>query len=483
LRDPKLLERVVGDYERAGVVGERTNKLMAYLASTSRLLDDPLAIVIQSSSAAGKTKLMDSVLSFIPPEERVRYSAMTGQSLFYFESANLRHKILAISEEEGAERATYALKLLQSEGELTIASTGKDPQTGRLTTQEYHVEGPVMIILTTTAIEIDEELLNRCIVLTVDEERAQTRAIHQLQRRGETLEGLLAREDRNAVLRVHQNAQRLLRPLRVVNNLAEKLTFLDSQTRTRRDHMKYLTLIRTIALVHQHQRPKRTVTTRDGRTIDYIEVLASDITLANELADEVLGRSLDELPPQTRKLLNILDTNVTRECARRAIGRCDLHFFQRDVREWSSWSDYQVKTHLQKLVAMEYVLVHRGGRGQSFVYELLYDGKGKNGEAFLPGLIDLSATERWEHPGAEWEHRTGEQEPAGSRQGASGEVARSDGENESKPSTEASSLKIRNYKLEKTHGGGNGKDSSYPRLASQPMIELLKKNRLRRRAR
>jgi len=34
-------------------------------------------------------------------------------------------------EEAGAQRASYALKLLQSEGELTIASTGKDPATGR----------------------------------------------------------------------------------------------------------------------------------------------------------------------------------------------------------------------------------------------------------------------------------------------------------------------------------------------------------------
>ena len=79
-------------------------------------------------------------------------------------------------EEEGAERASYALKLLQSEGELTIASTGKDPQTGKLVTHEYRVEGPVMIFLTTTAVEIDEELLNRCLVLAVDEDREQTRA-------------------------------------------------------------------------------------------------------------------------------------------------------------------------------------------------------------------------------------------------------------------------------------------------------------------
>jgi DNA primase len=455
LRDPRLLERLLADYERAGVVGERTNKLMAYLAATSRLLDDPLAIVIQSSSAAGKTTLMDAVLSFIPPEERVRYSAMTGQSLFYFESSNLKHKILAISEEEGAERATYALKLLQSEGELTIASTGKDPQTGRLTTQEYHVEGPVMIILTTTAIEIDEELMNRCIVLTVDEERAQTRAIHQLQRRRETLEGLLAREERDSILRLHQNAQRLLRPLRVVNNLAEGLTFLDSQTRTRRDHMKYLTLIRTIALVHQHQRPRRTTTTRDGRAIEYIEVTEADISLANELANEVLGRSLDELPPQTRRLLEIVDRRVEAECKLRRLQRCDFRFSQKTVREWSGWTDYQVKVHLRKLVELEYLLIHRGGRGQSFVYEMLYDGGGKDGRAFVMGLLSANAPNR-EHPEGDREHRNAEWEGSGSIEGGAGEHGGSNGQNGSNSSSEKPLGKFRNYQLKNTSAESNG---------------------------
>jgi hypothetical protein len=69
---------------------------------------------------------MDAVLSFIPPEDRGRYSAVTGQSLFYMGETNLKHKVLAIAEEAGAEQAAYALKLLQSEGELTIATTGRD---------------------------------------------------------------------------------------------------------------------------------------------------------------------------------------------------------------------------------------------------------------------------------------------------------------------------------------------------------------------
>ena len=35
LRDPQLLERILADFERCGVVGEETNKLVGYLAATS----------------------------------------------------------------------------------------------------------------------------------------------------------------------------------------------------------------------------------------------------------------------------------------------------------------------------------------------------------------------------------------------------------------------------------------------------------------
>ncbi len=229
LQSPDLLDRILADFERCGVVGEATNKLTGYLAATSRKLEQPLAVVVQSSSAAGKSSLMEAVLAMLPPEEVTKFSAMTGQSLFYMQGSDLKHKVLAIVEEEGAERASYALKLLQSEGELTIASTGKDPQTGRLVTQEYRVEGPVMIFLTTTAAEIDEELLNRCLVLSVNEEREQTRAIHIMQRRRQTLSGLLEHRDRAAVLKLHRDAQRLIKPVLVANPFAEKLTFLDAR--------------------------------------------------------------------------------------------------------------------------------------------------------------------------------------------------------------------------------------------------------------
>lgn len=389
LKSPDLLQQILADFERCGVVGEETNKLVGYLAALSRKLDEPLAIIIQSSSAAGKSSLMEAVLAFTPEEERVKYSAMTGQSLFYVGEQDLAHKILAIVEEQGATKASYSLKLLQSEGELSIASTGKDPATGRLVTHEYKVSGPVMIFLTTTSPEIDEELLNRCIVLTVDEEREQTRAIHKLQREKQTLEGLLAKQDRTEILALHQNAQRLLRPLLVANPWARDLTFLDDRTRTRRDHVKYLTLIRTIALLHQHQRQVKK-TQHNGREVEYIEATLDDIALANKLAHQVLGRSLDELPPQTRRLVSLLDRFVSEKSRQLKMERADFRFTRREVREAIGWGNTQLKIHLARLVELEYLVVHAGLSGNGFLYELAYDGRGQDGAPFLAGLIDLA---------------------------------------------------------------------------------------------
>lgn len=387
LGDPNLADRIVADVERVGVVGEATNVLVAYLAAVSRKLDTPLAVLVQSTSAAGKSSLMEAVLGLVPAEDRVSFSAVTGQSLFYMGEHELAHKVLSVAEEHGAARAVYALKLLQSEGELSIASTGKDAGSGRLVTKTYRVAGPVALFLTTTAVDVDEELANRCIVLSVDEHRDQTRAIHDAQRSRQTLDGLLGDVERERVVKLHRDAQRLLEPVAVVNPFAPQLGFPDRRTRTRRDHVKYLTLIRAAALLHQHQRPRRTAR-RAGVEVTYIEAAPADIALANRLAHDVLGRSLDELAPQTRRLLGELHAMVTGLAAEAGVEACDVRFSRRELRERIGWSDHQVRTHLGRLAELEYVLVHRGGRGLSFVYELVWDGGGTDGTPHLAGLVD-----------------------------------------------------------------------------------------------
>jgi DNA primase catalytic core len=386
LQAPDLVSRITADMQACGIVGESANLLAGYLAAVSRKLDAPLAVLIQSSSAAGKSSLMEAILNLIPEEERIQYSAMTGQSLFYLGETSLSHKILAIAEEEGVRQAAYALKLLQSDGELTIASTGKDETTGNLVTKQYRVQGPVMLMLTTTAIDVDEELLNRCLVLTVNESREQTQAIHARQRAKQTLDGLLQDKDKRSITALHQNAQRLLKTIHVVNPYAHQLTFLDDKTRMRRDHMKYLSLIRSIALLHQHQRPVRQVEHR-GQMLAYIEVTKADIALANRLAHEILGRTLDELPPQTRTLLRLIHTMVQGMAKTQGIPAREVRFTRRDVREATHWSDNQLKVHCTRLSEMEYLLAHGGTRGHYLQYELLFDSQDTSGP-HLMGLLD-----------------------------------------------------------------------------------------------
>jgi len=245
--------------------------------------------------------------------------------------------------------------------------------------------------------------MNRCLVLSVNESRDQTQAIHAMQRKQQTLEGLLAAEDKKHIIDNHRNAQRLIKPLLVANPYAEKLSFIDDKTRTRRDHLKYLTLIRSIALLHQYQREIKVVEhdgqgwtsvargrkpgATNGQCIEYIEATLSDIETANRLAHEVLGRTLDELPPQTRKLLKHIQQMVTKHCQSQGMEQKDHRFSRRDIRSFTGWSDGQLKIHCRRLTELEYLLVHRGGHGQSIEYELLYDGADDE-QPHLMGLID-----------------------------------------------------------------------------------------------
>jgi DNA primase len=391
LQDKKLIQRITQDINTLGVIGEDSNVLVSYLACVSRKLDKPLAVMIQSTSAAGKSALMDSVLSLMPDDHQHKFAAMTGQSLYYMGEMDLKHSILAIAEEEGAHTASYALKLLQSEGEVSIASTGKNEDTGDLETKTYQVEGPVMLMMTTTAIDIDEELMNRCLVLSVNESREQTQAIHAMQRQKRTLAGLTQKIKKQTVVEQHHAAQALLKPLAVINPYAEHLTFLSDKTRTRRDHEKYLTLIDSIALLHQFQREIKTLPAESNSdVVEYIEVTLDDIELANQLAHEVLGRSLDELPPQTRKLLDLISEMVTLACEQESMAQSDYRFSRKQIRDVTGWGNTQIRIHCDRLVDMEYLVVHRGQRGTSFVYELLYQVPNESNDRILMNLIDTN---------------------------------------------------------------------------------------------
>jgi hypothetical protein len=76
---------------------------------------------------------------------------------------------------------------------------------------------------------------------------------------------------------------------------------------------------------------------------------------------------------------HLIGDMVTQACQKRRVDRA----------EHAGWGNTQLKVHLKRLEELEYLLVHRGGRGQSFVYELLYEAGADDGQRFLARLIDV----------------------------------------------------------------------------------------------
>ncbi len=387
LNDKNLLNKILEDFKTLGYIGEETNKLVGYLAAVSRKLDEPIAVMIMSRSAAGKSSLMDSILKFVPEEDYIKYTAVTGQALFYKGENSLVHKLLAIAEEEGAQRASYSLKTFQSDKELNIAATGKDPKSGKLKTYDYKVKGPIALFITTTAAEIDYETLNRFVILTVDECLKQTQLIHEQQRLDETIEGMINKLKLKNISRKHQNAQRLLKPLIVSIPYAKHLKFVSDRLRARRDHKKYLGLIKTIAFLKQYQRPVKKI--QDANiTLEYIEATLDDLEEANKLASKILIRTLDELAPPSRTLLKLIQEmveNIIKESAKKKKSNSALkrnkqpvNFTRRNIRDFTKWSDFQIRTHIKQLEHLEYLQVVSGNQGRKYMYELTYEGNYTN---------------------------------------------------------------------------------------------------------
>ena len=366
-----------------GVTGEQTNKLVGYLAAVSRKLDEPLSVLIQSRSAAGKSTLQDAILSLVPGEDYVKYTRITDQALFYKDEDSLVHKILAIEEEMGMGGAAYSIRNIQSSKKITVAATGKDPGTGKMKTEEYTVKGPVAVMITTTAAELEGETASRFLFLTIDESTKMTEAIHRMQREAETLEGLVRKKKQDRLIKKHHNAQRLLKPLAVVNPFTQYLSYPNQSLRTRRDHKKYLGLIRAIAFLYQYQRKIKTVDV-EGEPVEYIEVTLDDIDKANQLANEVLGQSLDELARPSRTLLSLIYKMVKEVADQRKAGIDEIYFTRRMIREHTGWSDWQIKAHIKQLEEMEYLHVRIGSKGKEYAYALNYRGQAEDsGKCYL----------------------------------------------------------------------------------------------------
>lgn len=381
LTDPHLPERIVADLTALGYVGEELNKLLVYLAASSRKLDDPVSVIVSSQSAAGKSYLIDTVKRLMPEEDVIAVTSLSDQALNYLPDDALLHKFLVMGEAVHSESVEHQIREMLSAKELARLVTMKDERTGDMTSKLVRKDVIVSMVMSTTRVDVNPENASRCFVIAADESEDQTKAIHESQRRKYSIERLSQRnEGRPAIIARHHAAQRLLRKIGIVNPLAAFVDFPAQAMRTRRDHERFLDLIACVAFLRQYQ---KTIMT-DSAGNEYIECDLSDYGIAYRIMQAILPLTLSNFPAAAESLYESIRALVRDKAEAQELPVTEVEVSQREIREITGLSQMSVKRNVRTLVEYEF-LVSMGvaSRGFRRGYRLARDER--------LSLVDLSS--------------------------------------------------------------------------------------------
>lgn len=391
LTNPRLEDEIDLDITELGYVRERKIKLLLYLVMVSRLMDNPLHTVIVSRASAGKSQAVDIIEELCPPEDLMSISDLSPMAFYYFGENDLKNKLVVVGEREGSESSEYPIRELISKKSITKAVPMKDKITGEIKTERITVNGPIAFIETTTNGEINQENLSRYFVLGVDETEEQTRLIHESQRFSDTLEGFMKKQQLAKIIEKHVYAQRLLRPVYVFNPFARELKFPSSKLKTRRDHQKFLRLIKVICFLHQYQRKVKKMKLENNEQAEYIECTPADYKLAYELLkDGILDNTLDDIPRTAKELFQLLRRYLNERAGKENQPVDKLVFERKEIREYTSWTFVQVRNNMRILKDYEYIHLVPGRNGQPHKYRLSleYSDANINDYIFSPAELE-----------------------------------------------------------------------------------------------
>ena len=374
LRDPDLFNRITGDLSALGYVGEDLNKQLLYLCASSRKLDDPISVLILSQSASGKSFLVDSVKKLMPPEDVVAVTSLSDQALNYLD--DLMHKFLVLGEAVHGEIVEHQIREMLSGKELSRMVAIKDPETGKLATQIVRTPVIVASVMSGTNHQINPENASRCFIINTDESRDQTARIHAQQRGKYSLDRLRSGTAQAVrIIKSHHAAQRLLRPVNIVNDFAHMLDFPINLMRLRRDHDRFLDLIACVCFLRQFQKPAE----QEGNQT-FVRCDLEDYAIAYRIMVEgVLASTVRELPKGAVGLYDELREWVKQEAIRQGLKSTEISFTQREAREITSLSHTWIQIGLRQLVEYEYLTVVRGGGPRSKGHYRLQGDEGING--------------------------------------------------------------------------------------------------------
>ena len=398
LQSPDLFGDIDRDMTTLGYAGEAVNKQLIYLAGTSRLMPKPLSVYIQSGAGSGKSYLIDTVLKLMPPEKVQSITSSSTRAFNYTEDEKLVDCILAMGEAVHNDEVERDIRQMQSENMISRKVTIKDPKTGEMKSTQIEKKVRMSFMMTSTALKLNPENASRCLVMNVDESRAQTGLVMEQQRRKKTFEGYL--ETKYIVPKVaekHINAQRMLRPRNIFNPFITGLRFPIVKAIMRRAHEQFLTLIDSVAFVQQFRKTPVVLFDPYGKQeIEGLECGLSDYQTARRLFIEggILTNIYDhpsgmvELYEEMRKL-------AKKKASKGGVKVTEVSFIQADIRELTDLSPESVKRYVRMLLEYEYLKIVGGKQhGTRFSYCLREDEniKGLDLESMIPTAEEMGGS-------------------------------------------------------------------------------------------
>ena len=378
LKSNDLLNKTNELIGKSGVIGETTNRILMYIIFTSRKTNSPLHCISLGSSGTGKTHLQSKVAELIPEEDKVEITVLSANAFYYFNRTELQHKLILIEDLDGAESVLYPLRELQSKKRITKTVVHKDTK-GNTKTIHLTVEGPVSVAGCTTQESIYEDNSNRSFLLYIDESAEQDQRIMNYQRFMSA--GKINIQEQLRAAAILQNAQRILKSIRVINPYAEYLELPLSVFKPRRTNSHYLQFIEAITFYKQYQREKK----YDEQTgEEYIETTIEDIEEANELIIEVLLRKSDLLNGACRQFFESLKTYLKKEK--------QSTFTNAEIRRALRVNPSNQKRYMIQLQLADLIRKSKGDKRKGYLYEVVnyddYENTNKKIQDLLQSIID-----------------------------------------------------------------------------------------------
>jgi DNA primase len=358
LKGPDLLARTNKDIGKAGIVGEEVNRLLMYIAFTSRLREMPLHIISLGASGTGKTYLQEKIAELIPEQDIVEITVLSDNAFYYFKQKELAHKLVLIEDMDGAENVLLPLRELMSKKRISKRVVIKN-SAGNMSTVPLLVEGPICVAGTTTKESVYEDNANRSLLIYRDNSSEHQELIMDYQR------ALSAREinsiEEGKVKELFKDMQSLLKPVKVRNPYAGALKIPAQVFKPLRSNAHYLQFIECVTFYHQYQREWHLDKVANEY---YINTTLEDIEAANYLLKDVLLAKADELNGACRKFFEVLKTYLKKEGKQ--------SFYAKAIRSDLRISSTTLKRHLYYLQSNDYIKIVGGDKfRKGFEYEVV----------------------------------------------------------------------------------------------------------------